>query len=156
MESALGESLVDDLSFLARQLGESSRENRASAVSEFLRQRIALPAEATFARFLELTRQALVLPGWDDYLARMRAEPPAWLARARKSFRDARFLEWLKESTDSQTRTRGEEGNHFYGRVHLLIYAQMTGSDLESPHPDGPEWRACGRAFRNGRIRLEA
>jgi hypothetical protein len=24
-------------------------------------------------------------------------------------------------------RTRGADGNHFYGKVHLLIYAQMTG-----------------------------
>ncbi len=127
LEAALGESLVDDLDFLALHLEQNSRGSRTEAVSDFLRRRIALPEKATFARFLELTRQALHLPGWEDHLARLPIEPPAWLGDSGEIFSRRAFLEWLKESTDSQTRTRGAEGNHFYGKVHLLIYAQMTG-----------------------------
>ena len=37
------------------------------------------------------------------------------------------FLEWLREATDSRTVVRGVEGNHFYGRVHLLVYGQAGG-----------------------------
>ena len=127
VEGALGESLVDDLNFLARHLEESSTGNRAAAVADFLRKRIVLPEEATFARFIETTRQALALPGWEEYLARLQIDPPAWLRKSDETLSRRTFLEWLKESTDSQTRTRGPEGNHLYGKVHLLIYAQMSG-----------------------------
>ncbi len=127
LENALGESLVDDLNFLARHLEENSSGNRAGAVADFLRRRIALPEEATFAEFLAMTRQALALPGWDEHLARLNVDPPAWLQQCGETLSRRPFLEWLKESTDSQTRTRGPDGNHFYGKAHLLIYAQMTG-----------------------------
>jgi len=58
LENALGESLVDDLNFLALHLEENSTGNRAHTVADFLRRRIALPEEATFVRFLALTREA--------------------------------------------------------------------------------------------------
>jgi hypothetical protein len=125
LENALGESLVDDLNFLSRHLEENSTGNRADAVADFLRRRIALPEEARFAEFLTLTREALLLPGWEDYLARLRIDPPAWLLKSRERLSRRTFLEWLKEATDSQTRTRGAD--NFYGKAHLVIYAQMTG-----------------------------
>jgi len=127
LENALGESLVDDLNFLARHLEDNSTGNRAGAVADFLRGRIALPEAATFAGFLAMTREALTLPGWEEHLARLRIDPPAWLRKSEEMLSRRVFLEWLKESTDSQTRTRGADGNHFYGKAHLLIYAQMTG-----------------------------
>jgi len=127
VESALGESLVDDLNFLARHLEENSTGNRASAVADFLRGRIVLPETATFSQFLEMTRRALVLPGWEEHLARLRIDPPAWLRESDEMLSRRTYLEWLKESTDSQTRTRGADGNHFYGKVHFLIYPQITG-----------------------------
>ena len=127
IDSALGESLVDDLDFLALQMAESTNGENAGAVADFLRRRIALPEEATFAQFLAMTREALTLPGWEDYLARLQIVPPEWLRESSGMLSRRAFLEWLKESTDSQTRTRGVDGNHFYGKAHLLIYAQMTG-----------------------------
>ena len=74
-----------------------------------------------------MTREALALPGWEEHLARLRIDPPAWLRKNAGMLSRRTFLEWLKESTDSQTWTRGADGNHFYGKAHLLIYAQMTG-----------------------------
>jgi hypothetical protein len=54
-------------------------------------------------------------------------DPPE-LLRAKEWMLSRRaFLGWLGESTDSQVRTRGADGNHFYGKVHLLIHAQTTG-----------------------------
>jgi hypothetical protein len=127
LENALGESLVDDLNFLARHLEENSTGNRAGAMADFLRQRIALPEAAPFAQFLAMTGEALTLPGWEEHLARLRIDPPAWLRKGEGLLSRRTFLEWLKESTASQTWTSGAEGNHFYGKVHLGIYAQMTG-----------------------------
>ena len=139
LENALGESLVDDLDFLARHLDENSTARFAPAVADFLRRRIVLPEAASFSEFLATTRRAMAMPGWEDYLARLPADPPAWLKTGCKLSRRI-FLEWLKESTNSREQTRGAEGNHFYGKVHLLIYAQNDWARIsESSHPDGPE-----------------
>ncbi|HEV3271909.1 MAG TPA: PD-(D/E)XK nuclease family protein [Candidatus Methylacidiphilales bacterium] len=127
IEGALGESLVDDLPFLASRIGDDSKGCDSAAVADFLRYRIALPEEAPFAGFLDLTRRALDLPGWQEHLARLQIDPPPWLLKSGAILSRRAFLEWLKESTDSKIRTRGVDGNHFYGKVHLLIYAQMTG-----------------------------
>ncbi|MCE0523133.1 MAG: PD-(D/E)XK nuclease family protein [Methylacidiphilales bacterium] len=127
LDGALGETLVDDLDFLTLHLQDRATGNQSAVVADFLRRRIALPETATFARFLALTREALALPGWEDYLARLKIDPPLWLQKNDAPLSRRTFLEWLKESTASQTRTRGADGNHFYGKVHLLIYAQMTG-----------------------------
>jgi hypothetical protein len=126
LDGALGESLVDDLNFLALHLENSNRTN-AGHVADFLRRRVVLPERATFARFLDLTRRAAELPGWENHLARLEIDPPAWLLANDQTFSRRTFLEWLKETTVSQAWTSGKDGNHFYGKVHLLIYAQMSG-----------------------------
>ena len=127
VEKALGESLVDDLDFLSRHLEEAIGGDSAGVAADFLRRRVALPERALFAEFLDLTRRALRLPGWEKHLARLANDPPAWLLRDKEPRSRRAFLEWLNESTASQIRVRGAQGNHFYGKVHLLIYAQMTG-----------------------------
>lgn len=126
LENALGDTLVDDLGVLARHL-ENSRRASDGLVADFLLERVVLPPEETFATFLALTRQALAAPGWEKHLARLEVDPPAWLQRYPEEFSRRIFLEWLKEVTHSKTRTRGAEGNHFYGRVHLLAYGQLGG-----------------------------
>jgi hypothetical protein len=127
VEDALSKSLVDDLDFLARYLEQNPGSRDAVKVAGFLRGRVALPGEATFARYLALTRKALKLAGWEEHLARLQIDPPAWLHENEGLLSRGTFLEWLRESTASQTRTRGRDGNHFYGKAHLLIYAQATG-----------------------------
>jgi hypothetical protein len=127
VDAALGKTLVDDLGFLARHLDGSSSRYQEDKVADFLRHRIALPPEETFARFLELTREALELRGWENFLAELGDEPPAWLRKSDELLSRRIFLEWLREATDSQSRTRGRDGNHFYGRVHLLVYGQLGG-----------------------------
>jgi PD-(D/E)XK nuclease superfamily len=125
--NGLGESLVDDLNFLEIHIAESMKGSEVGLVAEFLRKRVTLPEKTSFAQFLETTRRALELPGWENHLGRLKIDPPAWLGEFREPVSRHTFLEWLREATDSQTRTRGTDGNHFYGKVHLLIAAQMSG-----------------------------
>ena len=67
------------------------------------------------------------MPGWEEHHARLEIDPPAWLLAHDAPISRRTFLEWLKETTASQAWSSGREGNHFYGKVHLLIYAQMSG-----------------------------
>jgi hypothetical protein len=127
IEGAMREMLVDNLGFLADQIEADSKYSDSADVAEFLCRRIALPEEANFSRFLELTREAMKLSGWEEHLARLQIEPPEWLREREEPLSRRAFLEWLKEATESQVRARGADGNHFYGKVHLLIYGQMTG-----------------------------
>ena len=127
LDAALGESLVDHLDFLRLYLEESSTIGRAGPAADFLRRRVQLPENGTFPDFLATTRDALETLGWKDHLARIESVAPGWLRQSGWKISRRAFLTWLRESTDSRKRTRGADGNHFYGKVHLLIYAQMTG-----------------------------
>jgi hypothetical protein len=127
VDGALGESLVDNLDVLADHLEAHAKFPDANKTAEFLRRRIALPDRATFARFLTLTREAMALSGWEDYLAHLQADPPEWLLADEGELSRRTFLGWLREATASRVRTRGADGNHFYGKVHLLIYGQLSG-----------------------------
>jgi hypothetical protein len=122
LDEALGETLIDDLNFLALHLLENSRHSRGQLIAAFLQSRIQLPEAATFSEFVQLTQQAAAgwMPPWQN-------EPPSWLLGSDLPLSRRAFLAWLRESTDSQTRSRGAQANHFYGKVHLLIYAQMPG-----------------------------
>lgn len=125
VESAFGETLVDNLDFLASHLSEDVRGTSNGIVSDFLHKRIALPEATTFGDFLALTRRAVELPGWEEHLARLEIDPPDWLLTYPRLLSRRIFLEWLKEATESKIRTRGKEA--FYGKIHLLIYSQMSG-----------------------------
>jgi hypothetical protein len=127
LANALGETLADDLELLTLYLGENTGRRHAGAVADFLRRRIVLPEVAPFAGFLAASRRALETLGWNEHLAALPSDPPSWLRDRDEELPRRMFLEWLKVSCDSRERIRGAEGNHFYGRVHLLIYAQMTG-----------------------------
>jgi len=127
LESALAESLVDDLTFLAGYLEENPGKRHAVPIAAFLRKRVALPEAASFSTFLSATRDALVTLGWAQHLAQLPAQPPAWLQGSDRTISRRIFLNWLREATDSRERKRGVDGNHFYGKVHLLIYSQVTG-----------------------------
>jgi hypothetical protein len=127
VSGALGETLVDDLGFLAAHLQAWHPGRRRAIVGEFLRARIALPIDAPFDHFLQLTRRAIDRPGWEDQLARLELDPPAWLHRWTQVIDRRAFLDWLRESTASHARTHGRDGDHYYGRVHLLVYGQAAG-----------------------------
>jgi hypothetical protein len=126
LDHALGETLVDELPFLTSQLEEATRRHNAAPVAQFLRDRIALPAEATFAHYWELTRQAAVAAGWEPFAAELPDAPPAWLVVGKGTISRRAYLEWLRETTASRARSRGAEGNHFYGKVQLLVYGQLN------------------------------
>ncbi|MCE0483056.1 MAG: PD-(D/E)XK nuclease family protein [Methylacidiphilales bacterium] len=125
LDGALGETLVDDLDFLAGYLEGRKEDRAATLLADFLRHRVALPEEARFADFLARTREAMTLRGWDEFRSRLQIDPPEWLMAGREKILRRTFLKWLKEVTDSREWT--SEGNHFYGKVHLLIHAQMAG-----------------------------
>jgi hypothetical protein len=127
LSDVLGETLVDHLDFMAEHLEQNPRKRHAGDMADFLRQRIVLPDKATFAEFLALTRNAFVAIGWEKHLAQLQVELPTWLMQSDWVLSRRAYLGWLRESTDSRERTSGANGNHFYGKVHLLIYAQMTG-----------------------------
>lgn len=124
LDGALGETLIDNLDFLGGHFAENTKWERAREMTEFLRTRIQLPESGTFSEFLAMTRE--VWTG-QDQMPLEDINPPSWLSEADRPLSRRTFLEWLRESTDSRERTRGAEGNHFYGKVHLLIYAQMPG-----------------------------
>jgi hypothetical protein len=160
LQSALGETLVDDLEFLARHLEGNTRWNDACDAAAFLRARTVLPAEGTFPQFMDLTRSALDLPGWETQRAELAAEPPAWLARSRVVLSRRTFLEWLRDTTNSQARTRGPHSNHFYGKVHLLVYGQLAGQTWSHLILTGQNEGVWPRVFEAGafgsRYELEA
>jgi hypothetical protein len=64
--------------------------------------------------------------GWEIYHEALPTGVPAGFECLKKISRRA-FLDWLHEVTDSRRPSRGPDGNHFYGRVHLVLYAQMPG-----------------------------
>jgi hypothetical protein len=122
IDRALGTSMVDNLDFLAHQLETEGSET--PMVADFLRKRVALPDESTPTGYLAATREALRRLGWNDLLALIPEEPPAALENVAISKRG--FLAWLREIGDSRERVR-PDGNHFYGKVHLLVYSQLAG-----------------------------
>lgn len=126
LEKALAETLMDDLPFLARYLESPadppSRSGRA--VAAWLRQRPQLPERATFAEFLQRTREAVAAYAWAAHADQLKPERAPWLIDHPQPVSRHAFLDWLKETTDSRNRTRD---NHFYGKVHLLTYGQLPG-----------------------------
>jgi hypothetical protein len=122
IDRALGISMVDDLDFLARQMETEGGET--PLVADFLHKRLALPDESTPTAYLAATREALRRLDWDDLLALLPGESPAALQDIAISRRG--YLAWLREIGDSQERVR-PDGNHFYGKVHLLVYSQLAG-----------------------------
>ncbi len=127
LDFALGETLVDDLAFLRRYLEERSDRSRARDIASFLGRRAQLPDHGLFTDFLGATRQALESLEWKDHLTRIDAIVPEWLGRCAWKMSRRTFIAWLAEAADSKEMTRGRESHHFYGRVHLLIYAQLPG-----------------------------
>jgi hypothetical protein len=127
LDFALGETLVDDLGFLQLYLEERSDRSNARDIAGFLEHRAQLPETGRCNGFLAATRSALESLGWKDQLARLDAAVPAWLGECAWKMSRRTFLQWLAEAADSREMARGRESHHFYGRVHLLIYAQLPG-----------------------------
>jgi hypothetical protein len=121
LDRALSTSMVDDLDFLAHQMERGDADSPAIAI--FLRKLMVLPEEGTIAGFLAATREALRRLKWDDLLALLPEEAPSGLDEFTISRRG--FLAWLRDAVDSRERVRA--GNHFYGRIHLLVYGQLAG-----------------------------
>jgi hypothetical protein len=123
LEWALNQSLIDNLDFLAVQMEKGGGDEKI--VADFLRTRIALPDESTFAGYLAATREALRRLKWKDLLAELPESAPTWLPPDAPVSRFS-FLAWLRETADSRERVR-RNGNHFYGKIHLLLYGQLAG-----------------------------
>ena len=74
------------------------------------------------AGHLAATREALRRLGWDDLLALLPENATPGLEATAISRRG--YLAWLRDIADSRERVRA--GNHFYGKVHLLLYGQVS------------------------------
>ena len=121
IDRALGLSMVDQLDFLSRQLEGEGTDSQT--VAAFLRKLIILPEEGILAGYLATTRETLRRLGWDDLLALVPENAPPGLEGTAISRRG--YLAWLRDIADSRERVRS--GNHFYGKVHLLLYGQLAG-----------------------------
>jgi len=124
IDRTLGDSMVDDLDFLAGQMEGGKGDD--PTIADFLRRRAALPPEGTLTAYLVTTREALRRLGWDDLLELLPETPPGGLENALISRRG--YLAWLRQIGDSRERVR-PDGNHFYGKVHLLVYSQLAGQE---------------------------
>jgi hypothetical protein len=122
LDRALGDAMVDDLDFLAAQFDPKETEPRILA--DFLAKRLVLAEEGTVAGYLTTVQAALRRLGWTDLLSRLPETAPTGADTLPISRRG--FLAWLREVADSRERVR-PDGNHFYGRVHLLVYSQIAG-----------------------------
>ena len=125
LDRASAETLIDDLDYVALVL-ESKTNPKPRAVTAFLRQRATLAAEGSFAAFFATTQSALRRLGWNDFLELLPPAPPAWLCENDLKISRRAFLAWLREISDTRERTRQGQ-NHFYGKVHLLLYGQIAG-----------------------------
>jgi PD-(D/E)XK nuclease superfamily protein len=150
LDFALGETLVDNLDFLRLYLVERTDRSKARDVAGFLQRRTQLPEDGTFAEFWAATRRALEALGWSDHLARIESGVSALLDECGWKISRRTFLKWLAEATDSKEMARGEESNHFYGRVHLLIYAQLPGQTWTHLILTGLNEGRWPRAFESG------
>lgn len=126
LDAAWGETLVEDLDFLASWLEKKADENTRKLV-QMLREQIRLPSQQPLTAFLECTEQALQHWTKEEQRASLASYAPHWKNEAEMPLSRSAFLDWLREATAPRERKRGPEGNHFYGKVHLLSYAQMTG-----------------------------
>ena len=81
LESALGESLVDDLDFLARHLEDNPHEQSRGAQWPISCAGASPSGGGDVRRFLDTDPRGLALPGWEDHLARLQIDPPAWLRK---------------------------------------------------------------------------
>ena len=125
VDGALGETLIDRLEFLRLHLEE--RERGQAEAAKFLKARVQLPESGSLKEFLALTEKAVTGLGWAKRLRWDEVRIPAWMREGTEVVSRGTFLEWLREAGDSREKARSAEGNHFYGRVHLRLYAQMAG-----------------------------
>jgi hypothetical protein len=144
LDRALGKSLVDHLDYLADQLDTKGDYLQVAA---FLHKRLVLPEEGTLDGFLVTTREALRRLEWNDFLESLPGNPPAGLENIVISRRA--FLAWLRETGDSRERVR-PDGNHFYGKVHLLVYSQLAGQEWTHLVLTGLNEGAWPRLFEAG------
>jgi hypothetical protein len=121
IDRALGDSMVDHLDFLADQMESGKADD--PTIADFLHKRAALPPDGMLAAYLVTTRDALRRMGWDDLLDLIPETPLAGLENMTLSRRG--YLAWLRQISDSRERVR-PDGNHFYGKVHLLVYSQLA------------------------------
>ena len=145
VDRALGDSMVDDLDFLAGLLEGGKADD--PTIADFLRKRAALPPEGMLAAYLVTTREALRRMSWDDLLDLLPETPPAGLENMTISRRG--YLAWLRQITDSRERVR-PDGNHFYGKVHLLVYSQLAGQEWSHLILTGLNEGAWPRLFEAG------
>ena len=124
LDSALAETLIDHLGFLRLHLEASGKKKR---VVEFMQAHLQLPGFALFRDFHRLTQESLAALGWGERLPLTQMAAPPWLGQLKGEISRSTFLSWLREVTDSRATARGPEGNHYYGKIHLLHYAHLPG-----------------------------
>ena len=121
LRKALGALAIDDLRVLIA--AARGREGKGDLISAALDRIHFLPASATFAEFLAVTRDAFGELGWQERWREIEGQA-ARAAELTSSFSRTLFLRWLEEIAASFRITRHDTGAHPYARVHLLTPAQ--------------------------------
>lgn len=125
LREAFQEVLLDDLGVLRAWLVAARRSRMSDdAAIECLDLFAPLPARAGWSQWVQSTVAALRHLGWVERAERVEffARGTAFLESVEVS--RAAFLRWLGEVAVSTQKQRGEEGNHRYGRIHLLNYLE--------------------------------
>jgi len=122
------ELLLDDLELL-REFCAASVDDKSQATAEVLRALPFLPAQATFAQFLEQTHIALAHLGWKQHALELATAVDNWSQRLDIKFSRALFLRWLEETAATSDAERSATGDHPYARVQLLTVARAQNQE---------------------------
>ncbi|HEX8076440.1 MAG TPA: hypothetical protein VF511_01390, partial [Chthoniobacterales bacterium] len=121
LHRALGALAIDDLNVLIASA--RGRERKGELLSAALDQIQFLPAHATFAEYLAVTRKAFEHLGWHERWREIDRQAN-WAGNVRDEFSRTIYLRWIEQIGNSFRVTRDAAGAHPYARVHLLTPAQ--------------------------------
>jgi hypothetical protein len=123
LRSIYGRILIDDINVLREYCARSGKEKltRIAAVLETIK---FLPPKATLGSFLADTEAIFGKLKWNNRWTEIDQFTRNWSDKLSEKFSRAIYLRWLKEILTSFAIARTAEGDHRYGRVHLLSYTQ--------------------------------
>ena len=121
LQRALGALAIDDLTILIASA--RGRERKGELLSAALDEIRFVPSHATFAEYLNITREAFEHLGWQERWREIERQA-SWAANVRAEFSRTIYLRWIEEIANSFRVSRDDAGAHPYARIHLLTPAQ--------------------------------
>ena len=122
------EILLDDLELL-REFCAARVDEKSQAAAVALEALQFLPAQGTFAQFLERTYAVLAHLGWKQHALELANVTDNRPQRLDVNFSRALFLRWLEEAAATSDAERSAAGDHPYARVQLLTAARAQNQE---------------------------